>query len=65
MSKVINVTIWNDLFKKFVKPVNTPTQEEIMNHMRQDYQFVESSEEHLLKFLENLNYKPNHLLSKM
>ena len=59
-----NVTIWNDLFKKFVKPANTPTQEEIINTMKKDYQFVESTDNHLLKFLENLNYKPNHLLSR-
>ena len=59
-----NVTIWNDLFKKFVKPASKPTQEEIMATMRDDYQIVESSDEHLLKFLESLNYKPNHPLSK-
>lgn len=59
-----NVTIWNDLFKKFVKPVSKLSQEEIMDTMRKEYQFVESTDQHLLKFLENLNYKPNHLLSK-
>ena len=59
-----NVTIWNDLFKKFVKPETKLSQEEIIETMKNEYQFVESSEEHLLKFLENLNYKPNHLLSK-
>lgn len=59
-----NVTIWNDLFKKFVKPLSKPTQEEIMATMRDDYQIVESSDEHMLKFLESLSYKTNHLLSK-
>ena len=60
-----NITIWNDLFKKFIKPKEAPNQEQIMDILKEHYQFVESTDEHALKFLEALSAKPQAMLSKI